>query len=313
MSDYCKTPKLRVGTRGSPLALAQTAAVLQSLFETCGLASSEIEVKVIKTVGDQIQNRALSEVGGKGLFTKEIDVALASGEIDFAVHSAKDVPTLLFEGLMISAYLERGDVRDAFISRGPTLETLPRGASVGTVSLRREAQVKRLRSDLEVRPVRGNVHTRLRRVDDREIDATILGMAGLTRLGLAPVVTEVLSTDDFLPAVGQGAIAIETRKNDHKTRDILAAVNHVPTAVAVTAERAFLAVLDGSCRTPIAGHALVSGDRVAFRGMVLQSNGLRTYETARSGTIADAARIGADAGAELKSKASGAGRMAQAV
>ena len=306
MSPIDKNLKLRVGTRGSPLALAQTAAVCQMLFRAYGLTASDIEVKVIKTTGDQIQNRLLADVGGKGLFTKEIEIALAAGEIDFAVHSAKDMPTALPDGLVISAYLEREDVRDVLISRDMTLAELPRGASLGTASLRRGAQVRRLRPDIDVRPLRGNVHTRLRKVDDGEIDATILGMAGLKRLGLTAAVTQALSTDDFLPAVGQGAVAIETRQNDDMTRDILAGINHAPTAVAVTAERAFLTVLDGSCRTPIAGHATVSGARVEFRGMVLRPHDAEAYETWRSGSISDAARLGADAGAELKSRASAA-------
>jgi hydroxymethylbilane synthase len=302
MNAERKTAKLRVGTRGSPLALAQTAAVCQALFKMRGLASDSIEIKVIKTTGDQIQNRLLAEVGGKGLFTKEIETALAAGEIDCAVHSAKDMPTVVPDGLTISAYLEREDPRDAFISRnGMDMCELPRGASLGTASLRREAQVRRLRPDVDVRPLRGNVHSRLRRVDDGEIDATILGLAGLNRLGLAAAATQVLTMDEFLPAVGQGAVAIETRTADDKTRALLDIINHVPTSIAVTAERAFLAVLDGSCRTPIAGHAAVIGTRVEFRGMILRRDGTGC-DTMRIGTISDAAKLGADAGAELKVK-----------
>jgi hydroxymethylbilane synthase len=313
MSSISLSKKLRVGTRGSPLALAQTETVCQLLAKAHGLARGDIEVKVIKTTGDQIQNRLLAEVGGKGLFTKEIEAALAAGEIDFAVHSAKDMPTVLPDGLVISAYLEREDVRDALISRNDwTFAELPRGASLGTASMRREAQVRRLRFDLDVRPLRGNVHTRIRKVDDGEIDATILAMAGLKRLGLTAAVTQALSIDEFLPAVGQGAVAIETRDDDGKTRDLLAAIDHAPTAIALAAERAFLAVLDGSCRTPIAGHATVSDDGVAFRGMVFLPRGLAVYETRRSGPVAEAARLGADAGAELKSRA-GSGFMAKAV
>jgi hydroxymethylbilane synthase len=304
MSAMAKDVKLRVGTRGSPLALAQTAAVCQLLSRACSLTASDIDVKVIKTTGDQIQGGLLAEVGGKGLFTKEIEIALAAGEIDFAVHSAKDMSTALPDGLVISAYLEREDVRDVLISRDMTLAELPCGASLGTASLRRGAQVRRLRPDIDVRPLRGNVHTRLRKVEDGEIDATILGMAGLKRLGLTASVTQVLFTDDFLPAVGQGAVAIQTRQGDDKTRDLLAVVNHAPTAVAVTAERAFLAALDGSCRTPIAGYATVSGAIVEFRGMVLRSDGAEAYETRRRGPVADAARLGDDAGTELKSRAS---------
>jgi hydroxymethylbilane synthase len=282
------------------------------LAEAHGLASDSIEIKVIKTTGDQIQNRLLAEVGGKGLFTKEIEIALAAGEIDFAVHSAKDMPTVLPDGLEIAAYLAREDARDALICRdGLTLDELPRGARLGTASLRREAQVRRLRPDIDVGPLRGNVHGRLRKVADGDIDATILGLAGLNRLGLAAAATHVLSIDQFLPAVGQGAVAIEARTDDDRTRELLAAINHMPTATALAAERAFMKVLDGSCRTPIAGHAVVWGSEIAFRGMILKPGGV-AYETERSGTIGEAARLGADAGAELKSRAAAA-VMARAV
>jgi hydroxymethylbilane synthase len=302
MNAERKAAKLRVGTRGSPLALAQTAAVCQALFKAHGLASDSIEVKIIKTTGDQIQNRLLAEVGGKGLFTKEIEIALAAGEIDLAIHSAKDMPTVLPDGLTISAYLEREDARDALICRDcMTMHELPRGASLGTASLRREAQVRRLRPDIDVRPLRGNVHGRIRKVNEGEIDATILSLAGLNRLGVAAVATQVLTIDEFLPAVGQGAVAIETRTDDDKTRTLLDTINHAPTSIAVTAERAFLTVLDGSCRTPIAGHAVVMDRRVEFRGMILRRDGA-AHETARTGTITDAAELGADAGAELKFK-----------
>jgi hydroxymethylbilane synthase len=313
MTASAKNAKLRVGTRGSPLALAQTAAVCQQLSRVHGLVDGDIEIKVIKTTGDQIQSRLLAEIGGKGLFTKEIEIALDAGEIDFAVHSAKDMPTVLPPGLLIAAYLEREDPRDALIARDhATLDKLARGASLGTASLRREAQVRRLRPDIEVRPLRGNVHSRLRKIDDGELDATILGMAGLKRLGLTDAVSQVLSIDEFLPAVGQGAVAIEARENDKPTRDLLALINHAPTAIAATTERAFLTVLDGSCRTPIAGHAVISGNEVAFRGMILQPRGMAAYEARRTGSIADAARLGADAAAELKSRA-GTTFMAHAV
>jgi hydroxymethylbilane synthase len=304
MSSDLKRPRLRVGTRGSPLALAQTKAVCSLLCKAHGLISEDIEIKVIKTTGDQIQNRLLAEVGGKGLFTKEIEVALAEGAIDFAVHSAKDMPTVLPPGLTISAYTEREDARDALISHGKLkLQQLPRAARFGTASLRREAQVRRLRPDIEVRPLRGNVHGRIRKVEGGEIDATILGLAGLNRLGLAVSATQVLSIDEFLPAVGQGAVAIEMRLDDAEARKLLDAINHAPTAIAVAAERSFLKVLDGSCRTPIAGHAVVSEKVIAFRGMLLQPNGNAVYETTRTGSITDAEMLGSDAGAELKSKA----------
>jgi hydroxymethylbilane synthase len=313
MSRDVTSRKLIVGTRGSPLALAQTEAVRQALRETCGLTDADIEVRIIKTTGDLIQNRLLADAGGKGLFTKEIEIALAAGEVDFAVHSAKDMPTVLPNGLVISAYLEREDARDALVSHaGKSLVELPRGASLGTASLRRQAQTKRHRPDLKIHPLRGNVHTRQKKVAEGEIDATIFGMAGLNRLSLAATVTQILSIEEFLPAVGQGAVAIEARENDDKTRELLAAINHVPTAIAVTAERAFLTVLDGSCRTPIAGHAVVSDAEIIFRGMILQPHGRTACETRRTGTVGDALRLGTDAGAELKTRA-GAGFIARAV
>jgi len=311
MSAFLKRSKLRIGTRGSPLALAQTAAVCQLLCEAVGFVTSDIAVKIIKTTGDQIQDRPLADVGGKGLFTKEIEIALSAGEIDVAVHSAKDMPTALPDGLSISAYLEREDPRDVLVSKDMILADLPRGASLGTASLRRAAQVRRLRPDIDVRPLRGNVHTRLRKVDCGEIDATILGMAGLKRLGLNTSAMQALSTDEFLPAVGQGAIAIQARESDQKTHELLTSINHAPTAIAVTAERAFLTVLEGSCRTPIAGHAVVSGTGIEFRGILLLPDGTEAYETRRSGPASDAAILGADAGAELKGRAS-ADMMTQA-
>lgn len=297
-------PRLRIGTRGSPLALVQARAVRDLLTKTHDLGPDDVEVRVIKTTGDQVQDRRLADIGGKGLFTKEIEVALAAREIDLAVHSSKDMLTILPDGLVIASYLEREDARDVLISHGAkTFADLARGASLGTASLRREAQARRVRPDLEVKPLRGNVETRLLKVGRGEFDATILGMAGLKRLGLTAAITQALPVDNFLPAVGQGAIAIETRENDDTTRQLLSAVNHPDTAIAVTAERAFLAVLEGSCRTPIAGHALVSGRELHFRGMILRPDGSGMHETVRVGSPADAFRLGADAGAELKSRA----------
>jgi hydroxymethylbilane synthase len=306
MSAPAKGSRLTVGTRGSPLALAQTAAVCERLSAAHGFAPGEIHVRIIRTAGDRILDRALSEVGGKGLFTKEIETALASGEIDFAVHSAKDMPTVLPEGLILAAYLEREDVRDALVSfNGRPLHEIPRGARLGTASLRRQAQVRRLRPDLQVEVLRGNVHTRLRKVEDREVDATILGMAGLKRLRLAHVATQVLPLEYFLPAAGQGAVAIEARADDAIVRNLLAAIDHAPTAIAVTTERAFLRELEGSCRTPIGGYATVAGSELHFRGMVLQPDGSEAFELERTGSVQDAERIGIDAGFELKRRASG--------
>ncbi len=205
------------------------------------------------------------EAGGKGLFTKEIEEALLAGAIDLAVHSAKDMPTVLPDGLMLAACLPREDVRDAFISRkAASLRDLPHGAVVGTASLRRQAMVKRLRPDISVVPLRGNVETRLRKLEAGEVDATLLALAGLKRLGLADKATALLDVDEFLPAVGQGAITIEAREDDARTRELLAKIDHADTSVALACERAFLAVLDGSCRTPIAGHAVLDGDAISL-------------------------------------------------
>jgi hydroxymethylbilane synthase len=292
---------LRIGTRGSPLALAQAHEVRDRLAAAHGMTPETIELQIIRTSGDRIQDRPLSEVGGKGLFTKEIEEALLAGSIDLAVHSAKDMPTLLPDRLLLAAFLPREDVRDAFISRkAKTLRDLPPDAVVGTASLRRQALAKRLRPDLKVVTFRGNVQSRLRKLDEGEVEATLLALAGLKRLGLAEHAASILEIDEFLPAVGQGAIAIETREDDNATRKLLGAINHPPTETALLVERAFLTVLDGSCRTPIAGHARVAGRELHFRGLIAKPDGSEALETARTGSIADAARLGADAGNELK-------------
>jgi hydroxymethylbilane synthase len=298
------TSPLRIGSRGSPLALAQARQVRARLMAAYRLDESAIEIVIIRTTGDKIQDRPLAEAGGKGLFTKEIEEALARGEIDLAVHSAKDVPTWLPDGLVLAGCLEREDVRDVFVSRkADSVRTLPRGAVVGTASLRRQALVKRMRPDLKVVPFRGNVETRLRKLDDGEVDATLLALAGLKRLDLADVATALLPLEEFPPAVGQGAITIETRADDTRMRDLLALVMHADTGTALECERAFLAALDGSCRTPIAGLAGLEGDRLRFRGLIIRPDGSETHETTREGSRADAAALGADAGQELKRRA----------
>ena len=214
------------------------------------------------------------------------------------------MPTLLPDGLMLAACLPREDVRDAFISRkAASLRELPQGAVVGTASLRRQAMVKRLRPDVSVVPLRGNVETRLRKLEAGEVDATLLALAGLKRLGLADKATALLDAQEFLPAVGQGAITIEARADDARTRALLAKIDHADTSVALGCERAFLAVLDGSCRTPIAGHAVLDGDAISFRGMILRPDGSEAFETSRAGNRRDAVALGADAGAELKRRA----------
>jgi hydroxymethylbilane synthase len=285
--------------------LAQAREVKDRLAAAAGIDGARIEIKVIRTTGDAIQDRPLAEAGGKGLFTKEIEEALASGVIDLAVHSTKDMPTVLPRGLVLAGFLPREDARDAFICRkADSLDALPAGAVVGTASLRRQAMVKRLRQDLDVVTLRGNVETRLRKLDAGEVDATLLAVAGLKRLGRLPVATAILEVDDLLPAVGQGAIAIETRTDDLASRALVTAIDDADTATAVAAERAFLAVLDGSCRTPIGGHARLSGGMLHFRGMIVRPDGTEAFEVFREGRPEDAALLGADAGAELKRRAS---------
>ncbi len=304
MQSSGQGPILRIGTRGSPLALAQAAMVRARLAAALNVPEDAIVQHVIRTTGDVIQDRTLAQAGGKGLFTKEIEEALLDGSIDLAVHSAKDMPTQLPDGLMITAVLPREDPRDVFISpRAKTLRELPPGAVVGTASLRRQAIVKHLRRDLEVVPLRGNVETRLRKVEDGVVDATLLALAGLKRLGLTQAATSIFSAEEFLPAVGQGVVALEARADDATTRAALDAINHADTATALAAERAFLTVLDGSCRTPIAGYATLAGGRLKFRGLVAKPDGSASFEAAREGAADDAAALGADAGRELKARA----------
>src|SRR5262245_26273890 len=245
--------KIRIGTRGSPLALAQAREVQARLEAAHGPGRLTFEVCVIKTTGDRIQDRPLAEAGGKGLFTKEIEEALIAREVDIAVHSMKDMPTLLPPGLTLAAFLPREDVRDALIStKARSLSDLPGGAVVATSSLRRQAQVRHLRPDVKVVSMRGNVETRLRKLSEGVADATLLALAGLNRLGLADRAAAPVPVAEMLPAVAQGAIGVETRADDTAMAEALAPLNHQPTALAVTAERAFLAKLEGSCRMPIA-------------------------------------------------------------
>ena len=300
MTQSAKT-MLRIGTRGSPLALVQARMVQARLAAALGVDVGAIELATIRTSGDVIQDRPLAEEGGKGLFTKEIEEALLDGRIDLAVHSAKDMPTLLPQGLVLAACLQREDARDVFISRkAPSLDALPRGATLGTTSPRRQAIAKRMRPDLRVVPLRGNVETRLRKLDEGQADAIILALAGLKRLGLQAQATKAMSVEEFLPAAAQGAIGIEAREKDSRVRDLLARIDHADTSVAVACERAFLAELDGSCRTPIAGHATLSGRVLHFRGLIVKPDGSAAHETAVAGALEDAATIGADAGRALR-------------
>jgi hydroxymethylbilane synthase len=294
------TPYLKVGSRGSPLALAQTRQVCDRLAEAAGIARSDIEIVIIRTTGDRIVDRSLAEAGGKGLFTKELDEALIAGAIDCAVHSAKDLPTLLPAGIVIAGCPPREDARDALIcSVAASFAALPQGARLGSASPRRQAMASRARPDLKVGLLRGNVETRLRKAETGEVAATVLAYAGLKRLGLAHRATALLDTLAFLPAVGQGAIGFTARAGDEPTHRMLAAIADAETEQALRAERAFLGVLDGSCRTPIAGYAQAAAGRLAFRGMVLRTDGSEVFEVEISGAADDAQRLGAAAGQDL--------------
>ena len=290
-----------LGTRGSPLALAQAREARRRLVAAHGWEEERVAISVIRTTGDMIRDRPLAEAGGKGLFTKEIDAALLDGRIDFAVHSAKDLPTAGPDGLEIAGFLPREDPRDAFVSAvADSFADLPQKARLGAASLRRQAQALRLRPDLGVELLRGNVETRLRKAETGAIDATLLAMAGLKRLGLAHRARGALDVDDFLPAVGQGAIALSTRAGDARVGDALAPISDAETAIALAAERAFLAELDGSCRTPIAGHARLEAGGLVFRGQVLREDGSERFEARAVGAPADAGRLGAEAGRDLR-------------
>ncbi|MEO0620305.1 MAG: hydroxymethylbilane synthase [Pseudomonadota bacterium] len=285
MSD---TRTVRIGTRGSPLAMFQAEEVRDKLISRSGLAADAIEIVVIKVTGDQIQDKALREFGGKGLFTKEIEDALIDGRIDMAVHSMKDVPTQHQPGLGLAAILEREDPRDAFVSLKYThLDEMPAGATLGTSSLRRQAQVKALRPDLEVVGFRGNVQTRMRKLGDGVADATFLAVAGLNRLGNEEMITAHLAVDQVLPAIAQGAIGIETRLDDTHTRDAVAPLHHDSSGRCVAAERAFLKRLDGSCHTPIAGHATLDGTQMTLTGEILLPDGSARHSLKHDGQVAD--------------------------
>jgi hydroxymethylbilane synthase len=292
-----------LGTRGSPLALAQASEARRLLAEAQRWEIGRIALRVIRTSGDRIRDRPLAEAGGKGLFTKEIDAALLAEEIDAAVHSAKDLPSLMPEGIAIAACLEREDVRDALVSAfADTIEGLPRGATFGAASLRRQAQALALRADLKPKLLRGNVETRLKKAEAGQVGATLLALAGLKRLGLADRARAVLDLDAFLPAPGQGAIAITARSADARALSALAPISHAATSAALLAERAFLAELEGSCRTPIAGLGLIEAGRLRFRGEVLRPDGSERFVIAAEGDPADAERLGREAGRDLRAR-----------
>jgi hydroxymethylbilane synthase len=295
---------LRLGTRGSPLALAQARMVKAALIAAePGLDDGSVEIVVVSTQGDRIQDRTLAEIGGKGLFTEEIEAGLAQGTLDLAVHSMKDMPTVLPAGLVISAVLPRADPRDALIARGPrSIAELPKGAVVGTASLRRQAQLRAVRPDLVVIPLRGNVQTRLRKLEAGEVQATFLAMAGLIRLGLEEVVSAALEPEEMLPAVAQGAIGIECRADDAPLLALLAKINDEPTMVRIAAERAFLGALDGSCRTPIAALADLAGPALRLRGLVASPDGAAVDRIEVEGTATECVALGAETGHELRGR-----------
>jgi hydroxymethylbilane synthase len=294
---------LRIGTRGSPMALVQAGMVRDRLAAAHPdlAAPGALEIVVIRTTGDRVQDRPLYEIGGKGLFTKEIEEALITGAVDLAVHSMKDVATWLPPGLEIACFLPRDDPRDAFLShKAKTLRELPPDAVLGTASPRRAAQALNLRPDLRIVSIRGNAGTRMRKLAAGECDATMLSLAGLRRIGEEAAIASILSTDEMLPAVAQGAIGIECRSDDLATRERLAPLNDADAATTIAAERALLAALDGSCRTPIAALAEIRDGTLGLRGMVISPDGKQCHRTSRQGAVGDAAVLGSDAGAELR-------------
>jgi len=304
MKDILPSELLKIGTRGSPLALAQAAETRARLMAAWDLPESAFEIVVIQTSGDRIQDRPLRLVGGKGLFTKEIEEQLLDGRIDIAVHSMKDMPTHQPDGLVLDTYLPREDVRDAFVS--PTMlniSELPQGARAGTSSLRRRAQLLNFRPDLEVVEFRGNVHTRLKKLENRLASCTFLAMAGLNRLNVTGIGANAIDTEDMLPAVGQGAIGIERRSADEVTGNFLKPLNDVETEKRLVVERAFLATLDGSCQTPIAGLAVIEGSELILRGEVLRPDGTEKLSGIRIGSIADGVDMGHDLAIYLLSQA----------
>jgi hydroxymethylbilane synthase len=306
MTDLLPTPNapLKIGTRGSPLALAQAYETRSRLMKAFDLEETCFDIIVIKTTGDRVLDRPLKEIGGKGLFTKEIEEDLLSGKIDIAVHSMKDMPVEQPDGLVLRTYLPREDVRDAFVSLSHnSLSDLPEGAVVGTSSLRRRAQLLHRRPDLRVVEFRGNVQTRLKKLEDGVAEGTFLARAGLNRLDLSELPASPVATEEMLPAVAQGAIGIEHRKDDDATSDLLAAIHDVPTGQRLAAERAFLAALDGSCETPIAGLAELNGGTLRLRGEILRPDGSASFADDRSAPIEDGAEMGRAMATDLLAQA----------
>ncbi len=306
MTQDMPTPDrpLRIGTRGSPLALAQAHETRARLMAAHDLPEAAFAIVVIKVTGDQVQDRALKEIGGKGLFTREIEEALLDGGIDIAVHSMKDMPVDQPEGLVIDCYLPREDVRDAFVSPAVAgISALPQGAVVGSSSLRRRAQLAHRRPDLELVEFRGNVQTRLRKLEEGVAVATFLAMAGLNRLGMADVARGPIDPEEMLPAVAQGAIGVERRAADDRVAAMLAAIHHGETGLRLAAERGFLAELDGSCETPIAGLALLDGGEIRLRGEILRPDGSEVLADEIRGPVAEGDRLGRDLARRLLGRA----------
>ena len=298
-----KSP-LRIGTRGSPLALAQAYETRERLSIAFGLSLDSFEIVVIKTTGDKVLNRPLKEIGGKGLFTKEIEEALLQESIDIAVHSMKDMPVQQPAGLILDTFLPREDVRDAFVSRiHKSLADIPQGATVGTSSLRRKAQLMSKRPDLKIVEFRGNVQTRLKKLDDGVAECTFLAVAGLNRLKMEDIITAPISTDEMLPAVAQGAIGIERREKDIKVATMLEAIHNSTTGLLLSAERAFLEALDGSCETPIAGLAEFKNENLRFRGEILKTDGSEVYSDEQVVAKEDATLVGIEMAHKLLSQA----------
>ncbi len=297
-------PFARIGTRGSPLALAQARLLRRLLGAAHGVAEDDIAIEVISTGGDRSQasNASLTEIGGKGLFTKEIDEAMLAGRIDIGVHSSKDVATRLPEGIMLAAFLEREDVRDAFLSvKVQSLDHLAERARFGTSSIRRAAQVLRVRPDLEIVPFRGNVGTRLQKLLDGVADATMLAMAGLNRLGEGHRATALLDPEIFMPAPAQGAIGLAVRSDDARMAGLVEALDHAPTHTTITAERAMLAVLDGSCRTPVGALSRLDNGSLTLKGQILSLDGKTAFYSAATGT--DPESLGRQVGEDLIAQA----------
>jgi hydroxymethylbilane synthase len=294
---------IRIGTRGSPLALAQAYETKHRLMKAHDLLDEQFEIVKIVTTGDRILNQPLAEIGGKGLFTMEIEEALQAESIDLAVHSMKDMPALLPDGLGFAAVLPREDARDAFVSlTANSLHDLPQGAVLGSSSVRRNAQALRIRPDLNPVQFRGNVQTRMRKLNDGVAAGTFLAVAGLNRLGMSEHISSIMEMEEMLPAVAQGAIGIEIKESNKRARLLVEAIHDETTGIAITCERAFLAKLEGSCRTPIAGHATVQAKVLKFRGQILSIDGRKSVECEISGSVDDAAKLGLAAAAELLAK-----------